>query len=103
VKDYIEQAQKPLARYRDDQDLDALLKQKEREGKRNESSFNKPSRLFVCFFYLDDPMLKYLTNKTSDSGDRTNTTNKAPAKPRYRGPEPQKNRYEQQVFHVSSL
>ncbi len=33
VKDYLEQAEKPLARYRDDQDLDAMLKQKEREGK----------------------------------------------------------------------
>jgi hypothetical protein len=38
-----------LARYRDDQDLDALLKQKEREGNRNETSFSKPSHLFVCF------------------------------------------------------
>lgn len=44
-------------------------------------------------------MLKYLTNKPSDTGDRTNSTgsnnsNRAPAKPRYRGPEPQKNRYD---------
>ena len=33
VKDYIEQADKPLARYQDDKDLDAMLKQQEREGK----------------------------------------------------------------------
>jgi pre-mRNA-splicing factor CWC26 len=33
VKDYLDQAEKPLARYRDDTDLDAMLKQKEREGK----------------------------------------------------------------------
>jgi pre-mRNA-splicing factor CWC26 len=90
VKDYLEQSEKPLARYRDDQDLDALLKQKERDGKRNGISNFKA----LSFFYLDDPMLKYLTNKPSDSGDRTNTTNRAPAKPRYRGPEPQKNRYD---------
>jgi pre-mRNA-splicing factor CWC26 len=33
VQDYLEQADKPLARYRDDKDLDVLLKQREREGK----------------------------------------------------------------------
>jgi pre-mRNA-splicing factor CWC26 len=33
VKDYLEQAAKPLARYRDDEDLDAMLKQRTREGK----------------------------------------------------------------------
>ncbi len=33
VKDYLEQAEKPLARYRDDKDLDAMLKRREREGK----------------------------------------------------------------------
>ncbi|CAF4101081.1 unnamed protein product [Rotaria socialis] len=73
VKDYLELAAKPLARYRDDTDLDAMLKQRERE---------------------DDPMLKYLSNKTSDTGDRTNNSNSAPAKPRYRGPDPQKNRFD---------
>jgi pre-mRNA-splicing factor CWC26 len=73
VKDYLEQAEKPLARYRDDQDLDALLKQKERD---------------------DDPMLKYLTNNKSDVGDRTSNSTRAPAKPRYRGPDPQKNRFD---------
>lgn len=44
-------------------------------------------------FCLDDPMLKYLSNRTSNAGDRTSNTNSAPAKPRYRGPDPQKNRY----------
>ncbi|CAF1274986.1 unnamed protein product [Rotaria magnacalcarata] len=73
VNDYLELAAKPLARYRDDTDLDAMLKQRERE---------------------DDPMLKYLSNKTSDTGDRTNNSNSAPAKPRYRGPDPQKNRFD---------
>ncbi|CAF4607430.1 unnamed protein product, partial [Rotaria magnacalcarata] len=33
VNDYLELAAKPLARYRDDTDLDAMLKQREREGK----------------------------------------------------------------------
>jgi hypothetical protein len=37
-------------------------------------------------------MLKYLTKKPSAGGDGTG--NSAPAKPRYRGPDPQKNRYE---------
>jgi len=54
----------------------------------------------IFIFTLDDPMLKYLTNKTADAGDRTNNSNSAPAKPRYRGPDPQKNRYEYQFFNV---
>jgi hypothetical protein len=33
VKDHLEQAEKPLSRYRDDKDLDTMLKQKERQGK----------------------------------------------------------------------
>lgn len=41
VKDYIETSQKPLARYRDDQDLDAVLKTREREGKRTSIRFEK--------------------------------------------------------------
>ena len=45
-------------------------------------------------------MLKYLTNKPSDAGDQSNNSNRAPAKPRYRGPEPQKNRYEFEFFSV---
>lgn len=33
IKYYLEQSEKPLARYRDDKDLDTMLKQQEREGK----------------------------------------------------------------------
>ncbi len=33
VKHYLEQSEKPLARYRDDKDLDTMLIQKERQGK----------------------------------------------------------------------
>ncbi|CAF3692115.1 unnamed protein product [Rotaria sp. Silwood1] len=72
LKDYLEQAEKPLTRYRDDKDLDTMLKQKERQ---------------------DDPMLKYLSNKTSDVSDRSNTRNNSPVKPRYRGRDPQTNRF----------
>ena len=39
-------------------------------------------------------MLKYLTKKPSDGGNQSNNSNNAPAKPRYRGPDPQKNRFE---------
>jgi len=56
-------------------------------------------KLILCF-QLDDPMLKYLSKKTSDVGDRTNSGNTAPVKPRYRGPDPQKNRYEYEFFNV---
>ena len=34
VKDFLETAEKPLARYRDDNDLDVMLKQREREGRK---------------------------------------------------------------------
>ena len=37
-------------------------------------------------------MLKYLTNKASEQGERMNDGTRAPAKPRYKGPDPQKNR-----------
>lgn len=37
VQDYLEQMDKPLARYRDDQDLDKLLKDREREGEQHSS------------------------------------------------------------------
>ena len=37
VKDYLQEAAKPFARHRDDTDLEAMLKQREREGKRNDS------------------------------------------------------------------
>ena len=59
--------------------------------------------IFNFFFHLDDPMLKYLTNKPSDSGNRTSNSNQAPAKPRYRGPEPQKNRYTRKFFQYEIL
>jgi len=67
VKDYLDQAEKPLARYRDDKDLESMLKQRERE---------------------DDPMLKFLSKKPETGGTATT------AKPRYKGPEPQKNRFD---------
>jgi hypothetical protein len=51
------------------------------------------------FFKSDDPMLKYLS-KPSNGGDRSNNSNNAPAKPRYRGPDPQKNRYEYKFFRI---
>jgi hypothetical protein len=54
----------------------------------------------IFIFKLDDPMLKYLSNKTADASDRTNNSNSAPAKPRYRGPDPQKNRYAYEFFNV---
>ena len=43
-------------------------------------------------------MLKYLTNKPSDTVDRADGGPRVPAKPRYRGPDPQKNRYEETNF-----
>lgn len=90
VKDYLVESEKPLARYRDDQDLDSMLKQREREGK----SMKILSITFSSIFslYLDDPMLKYLTNKPSETAGRTSNTNQPPPKPRYKGPDPQKNR-----------
>ncbi len=45
-------------------------------------------------------MLKHLSNNKSDTGDQTNNSNRAPAKPRYRGPDPQKNRYEYDFSNV---
>ncbi len=41
----------------------------------------------MFFFNLDDPMLKHLSNKTSDVGDRLNNRNNAPVKSRYSGPD----------------
>jgi pre-mRNA-splicing factor CWC26 len=60
VKDYLEQAEKPLARYRDDKDLDIMLKQKEREGKLTSLNFKISHSdyqtfllcLFVSHIYL---------------------------------------------------
>jgi len=42
-------------------------------------------------------MLKYLTKKPSNTGDRSaggGATTSAPVKPRYKGPEPQRNRFD---------
>jgi len=42
-------------------------------------------------------MLKYLTKKPSNTGDRSaggGATTNAPVKPRYKGPEPQRNRFD---------
>jgi hypothetical protein len=55
--------------------------------------------LMLFFKKSDDPMLKYLS-KPSNGGDRSNNSNNAPAKPRYRGPDPQKNRYEYKFFRI---
>ena len=65
------EADKPLARYKDDKDLENLLKKQERD---------------------DDPMLEYLRSK--NSGDLVNeglVVNKPKVK--YRGPPPPPNRY----------
>jgi hypothetical protein len=45
-------------------------------------------------------MLKYLSNKTSDVGDRPNNSNNTPVKPRYSGPDPQTNRYEYELSNI---
>lgn len=37
-------------------------------------------------------MLKYLSNKASEQGEQTSDGARAPPKPRYKGPDPQKNR-----------
>lgn len=64
IKDDLHEMDKPLARYKDDQDLDVLLRERDREG---------------------DPMLAFL----SKGKTKVNT----PAKPRYNGPTPAPNRF----------
>ncbi|XP_024220082.1 BUD13 homolog isoform X3 [Halyomorpha halys] len=59
VADYLHEVNKPLARYADDQDLDRMLKAREREG---------------------DPMLDYIKNKQAESIDVDNR-----GKPTYQG------------------
>lgn len=54
VADYLHEMNKPLARYADDQDLDKMLKAREREG---------------------DPMLDYIKNKQAESIDVDNRGN----------------------------
>ncbi|KAM4545083.1 BUD13 homolog [Odontesthes bonariensis] len=65
LEDAVHEAQKPLARHHDDEDLDRMLREQERDG---------------------DPMAAMLRRKK----DR-NTKN--PAKPRYQGPPPPPNRF----------
>ena len=64
LEEDIHEAEKPLARYIDDQDLDKLLREKERE---------------------DDPMLQYLRKENQKEGDSD--------KKQYKGPAPAPNRY----------
>ncbi|CAH1391647.1 unnamed protein product [Nezara viridula] len=59
VADYLHEVNKPLARYANDQDLDRMLKARDREG---------------------DPMLDYIRNKQSESIDVDNR-----GKPTYQG------------------
>ncbi|XP_061596855.1 BUD13 homolog isoform X2 [Cololabis saira] len=64
LEDAVHEAQKPLARHRDDEDLDRMLREQERDG---------------------DPMAAMLRRKKS----RTSKTEK----PRYKGPMPPPNRF----------
>ena len=63
LKDDVEEMQKPLARYKDDKDLDALLKNQARD---------------------EDPMLHYIIKSKSKN---------KPQKPKYNGPTPPLNRF----------
>ena len=67
LEDALHEVDKPLARYKDDKDLDQLLKAKDREG---------------------DPMAAYMAKKKEKSigGGKPN-------KPRYKGPTPTPNRF----------
>ncbi|KAM3601983.1 uncharacterized protein V6R79_022271 [Siganus canaliculatus] len=67
LEDALTEAQKPLARHFDDEDLDRMLREQEREG---------------------DPMAAMLRRKKDRN---TNSTTKA--KPRYKGPAPPPNRF----------
>ena len=66
LEDALHEVDKPLARYKDDKDLDKLLKAKDREG---------------------DPMAAYMAKKKQKS------TGGKPNKPRYKGPTPTPNRF----------
>ncbi|KAK5608723.1 hypothetical protein CRENBAI_021300 [Crenichthys baileyi] len=65
LEDALHEAQKPLARHRDDEDLDRMLREQEREG---------------------DPMAAMLRRKKERS-------TKTQVKPRYQGPPPPPNRF----------
>ncbi|XP_070548081.1 BUD13 homolog [Ptychodera flava] len=68
AEDHVYEMSKPLARYRDDKDLDEMLKEKDREG---------------------DPMLAFLKKKQAKKAEKAGI----PEKPRYKGPEPPPNRF----------
>lgn len=68
VEDYLHEVDKPLARYRDDEDLEKMLKDQERE---------------------DDPMLAYMKQKKK----KQNVKEGKKEKPLYRGPDPPPNRF----------
>ncbi|KAJ7997504.1 hypothetical protein DPEC_G00229710 [Dallia pectoralis] len=68
VEDALKESQKPLARSRDDQDLDKMLREQEREG---------------------DPMLAMMRRKK----ERDNKLRGVKAKPCYKGPAPPPNRF----------
>ncbi|XP_038062834.1 BUD13 homolog isoform X3 [Patiria miniata] len=68
VKNTLQEMDKPLARYRDDQDLDDMLKGAEREG---------------------DPMMAFLKKKQT----KTQAAMGVKAKPKYKGPPPPPNRF----------
>ncbi|XP_035699250.1 BUD13 homolog [Branchiostoma floridae] len=65
IADHLKEMDKPLARYRDDNDLDQMLKEQDREG---------------------DPMLAFLSKKKSKGKD-------GKERPRYSGPAPPPNRF----------
>ncbi|XP_019645393.1 PREDICTED: BUD13 homolog [Branchiostoma belcheri] len=65
IEDHLREMDKPLARYRDDEDLDQMLKEQDREG---------------------DPMLAFLSKKKSKGKD-------GKERPRYAGPAPPPNRF----------
>jgi len=66
LEDALHEISKPLARYKDDKDLDELLKAQDRDG---------------------DPMAAYMAKK------KTKGTKGKPSKPRYNGPAPAPNRF----------
>nr|KAG5708706.1 hypothetical protein BaRGS_034923 [Batillaria attramentaria] len=66
LQEYVHEISKPLARYKDDEDLDRIMREMDREG---------------------DPMAKFMKKKN------TNKDNSANEKPRYRGPPPPPNRF----------
>lgn len=68
LEDAVNEAQKPLARHRDDEDLDRMLREQEREG---------------------DPMAAMLRRKK----DRNSKAQGIKERPRYKGPMPPPNRF----------